>query len=125
MKEIKAFVRPGEFDDMFAALKQNGFCCVTVTECEGTGKYSDPQYADLPSVKIPYMHSKVFKLEIVARDVDVDNIIKIIEKHGKTGRRGDGMIYVIEVERAVHIRTGNEGEDILIMNTNGNKNNLN
>jgi nitrogen regulatory protein P-II 1 len=118
MKEIKAFVRPEEFDDMFAALKHDGYCCVTVTECEGTGKYSDPERAELPSLKIPYMHSEVLKLEIVARDEDVDSIIKLIEKHGKTGRRGDGMIYVINVERAIHIRTGNEGENILVMNSN-------
>lgn len=115
MKEIKAFIRPEEFDDMYAALKREGYCCVTVTECEGTGKYSDPERADFPSLRIPYMHSKMHKLEIVARDDDVNNIVKIVEKHGKTGRRGDGIIYVINVERAIHIRTGAEGEDILYM----------
>ena len=47
MKEIKAFVRPEEFDDMYSALKQAGFCCVTVTQCEGTGKYEDPERAEL------------------------------------------------------------------------------
>jgi nitrogen regulatory protein PII len=117
MKEIKAFVRPEEFDDMYAALKHAGFCCVTVTQCEGTGKYKDPERPELPSLKVPFMHSEVLKLEIVARDKDVDSIIQLIEKHGKTGRRGDGMIYIINVERAVHIRTGEEGEKILLMNT--------
>jgi len=117
MKEIKAFVRPEEFDDMYAALKHAGFCCVTVTQCEGTGKYEDPERAKLPSLKVPFMHSEVLKLEIVTRDKDVNSIIELIEKHGKTGRRGDGMIYIINVERAVHIRTGEEGEKILLMNT--------
>jgi nitrogen regulatory protein PII len=121
MKEIKAFIRPEEFDDMYAALKHAGFCCVTVTLCEGTGKYSDPERAELPSLKIPYMHSEVLKLEIVARDEDVNSIIELIEKHGKTGRRGDGMIYVLNVERAIHIRTGNEGENILLMKSNSGK----
>lgn len=122
MKEIKAFVRPEVFDDMFAALKHEGFCCVTVTECEGTGKYSDPERPEYPSLKIPYMHSKIHKMEIVSRDKDVDNIINIIEKHSKTGKHGDGMIYVIDVERAVHIRTGEEGEKILLVNSTAERN---
>lgn len=113
MKEIKAFIRPEEFGDMFAALKHEGFCCVTVTETEGTGQYSDPESLEYPSLKIPYMHSKMFKLEIIAHDRDVDNIVKIIENHGKTGRRGDGIIYIINVERAIHIRTGSEGDNFL------------
>ena len=113
MKEIKAFIRPEEFDDMFAALKNDGYCCVTVTETEGTGQYMDPETEEYPSLRIPYMHSKMLKLEIVARDEDVNSIIIIIEKHGKTGRPGDGLIFVLNVERAVHIRSGEEGEGIL------------
>jgi nitrogen regulatory protein P-II 1 len=80
MKEIKAFVRPEEFDDMFAALKKDGYCYVTVTECESTGKYSDPERPEYPSLKFPYMNSKIHKLEIVSRNKDVDNIIKLSKK---------------------------------------------
>lgn len=121
MKEIKAFIRPEEFDDMFAALKHEGFCCVTVTETEGTGQYSDPERLEYPSLKIPYMHSKMLKLEIVSHDEDVDKIVAIIEKHGRTGRRGDGLIYVINVERAIHVRTGVEGDDFLYLSNKHNK----
>lgn len=113
MKEIKAFVRPSEINDIYASLKENGYCCVTVTECEGTGKYSDPENANLPSRNIPSMHSKVLKLEIVSRDKDTESIVAIIKQHGRTGRRGDGIIYIIDVEKAVHIRTGDEDESIL------------
>ena len=113
MKEVKAFIRPEEFSNMYSALKENGYCCLTVTECEGTGRYSDPDKADLPNRKIPYMHSRVYKLEIISHDEDVDQIVKIIEKHGRTGKPGDGVIYVINVERAIHIRSGAEGESIL------------
>lgn len=113
MKEIKAFIRPGEFNDMFGALRDDGYCCVTVTDAEGTGRYSDPEGLDYPSLKIPYMHSKMLKLEIIAQDKDVNNIIEIIKKHGRTGMRGDGIIYVIDVERTIHIRTGEEGEEVL------------
>ena len=113
MKEVKAFIRPEEFSNMYSALKENGYCCLTVTECEGTGRYSDPEKADLPTGKIPYMHSRVYKLEIISHDEDEDRIVKIIEKHGRTGKPGDGVIYVINVERAIHIRSGAEGESIL------------
>lgn len=113
MKEIKAFMRPEMFDDMYAILKREDYCCVTLTEAEGTGRYSDKENLEYPTVKVPYMHSKILKLEIVAPDKDVDDIIKIIKKHGRTGSRGDGIIYVIDVERAVHIRTGVEDEGFL------------
>lgn len=115
MKEIKAFIRPVEFNDVFGALKDEGYCCVTVTETEGTGHYSDPEELEYPSSRIPYMHSKILKLEIIAKDVDVNNIVEIIKKHGRTGKRGDGIICIINIERAIHIRTGSEGEEILNM----------
>lgn len=113
MKEIKAFVRPDEFDDVYSSLKSKGYCCMTVTECEGTGNYSDPSNADFPNRKIPYMHNDVFKIEIVSADKDADEIVNTVVKSGRTGQPGDGIIYVIDVERAVSVRTGEEGEGIL------------
>ncbi|MCB0726591.1 MAG: P-II family nitrogen regulator [Ignavibacteriae bacterium] len=115
MKEIKAFIRPSEFNDVFGSLRNDGYCCVTVTDTEGTGRYSDPGELEYPSSKIPYMHSKMLKLEIISQDKDVNNIVEIIKKHGRTGVRGDGIICVIDVERSIHIRTGEEGEEILNM----------
>jgi nitrogen regulatory protein P-II 1 len=113
MKEIKAFVRPDEFDEIYSNLKSKGFCCMTVTECEGTGNYRDPDKLEYPDRKIPYMHSKVFKIEIISSDEDEKEIVDTIVSSGKTGHQGDGIIYVIDVGRAVSVRTGEEGEGIL------------
>ena len=113
MKEIKAFIRPETFDEMYSVLRREGYCCVTVTETEGTGRYTDKEKLEFPTMKIPYMHSKILKLEIVAPNDDVEDIVNIIKEHGRTGSRGDGIIYVMDVERAIHIRTGVEDEGFL------------
>ncbi|MEZ4690981.1 MAG: hypothetical protein R3A12_12705 [Ignavibacteria bacterium] len=74
-------------------------CCVTVTDTEGTGRYSDPGELEYPSSKIPYMHSKMLKLEIISQDKDVNNIVEIIKKHGRTGG-ADILFRVIDAERS-------------------------
>lgn len=113
MKEIKAYVRPEVFDDLYAELKSQGYCCMTVIKAEGVGSYIDPYRKEYPDTEIPYMHSKVFKLEIMCRDKDVDDIVSTIEQHAKTGNPGDGIICVLDVKRALSIRTGKEADEVL------------
>jgi len=112
MKVIKAFIRPEKLSDISTKLNDKGHCCLTVFEGEGTGKYTDPE-KDWPSFKFPQMHSKVIKLELVYRDEDVWNIIDIILENGSTGRSGDGLIYISDVNEAVRIRDGQKGKEIL------------
>lgn len=112
MKEIKAFVRPDKVDELYHGLKENGFCCMTVTEAEGTGNYTDPR-SEFPSLNHPFLHGKVAKIEIVAKEENVDRIVKLIHDYGHTGDRGDGLIYVSSLDNVYRVRDLEEGEKIL------------
>lgn len=110
MKEIKAFIRPIKIREVCKALRTNGFCCMTLIECEGTGMYTDKK-KDFPTLKFPFIHSNVVKIEIICRDSDEEQIVKIIKKHGRTGRSGDGIIYTMggkEVYKVKNAQTGAE-----------------
>ena len=58
-------------------------------------------------------YSKMAKIELVCADKDVDQVVNIIQKSGCTHQQGDGILFVTPVERAVKIRTGDEGEHVL------------
>lgn len=104
MKELKAFVRPGRLYDIVNHLSQAGICCLTVFEGEGTGHYADEQ-KQFPSLKHPFSHSKVAKLEIVLPDQKVKKALEIIHENGKTGYSGDGIIYITEILEMVKVKT--------------------
>lgn len=103
MKEIKAFVRPQRLSDIVTHLREEGFCCLTVFQGEGTGQYSDAR-KELPTLDHPFLHSKVAKIEIVVSSNHVDEAIRIIHEQGKTGYRGDGLIYMTDVTKAVRVK---------------------
>ena len=105
MKEIKAFIRPEKLNEVAKSLKKDQFCCFTVFEGEGVGDYSD-EGKQFPSLKFPFLHNKIVKIEIVCNKEDVDKLIDTIRAHARTGERGDGLIYVSSVERQVRVRDG-------------------
>ncbi len=105
MREIKAFIRPSKVNDVALNLRKNGFCCFTFFEGEGSGKYSDPK-KEYPSIKHPYLHSRIAKLEIVCDKKDEQPIIGIIRDIAQTGNSGDGLIYVVDVVYKSRIRNG-------------------
>jgi nitrogen regulatory protein PII len=109
MKLIEAIVKPFKLDDVRDALAQIGVQGLTVTEAKGFGRqkghtelYRGAEYVvDL----IPKL-----KLEIVARDDQVDRILEAIAQSASTGKIGDGKIFVTPVREVVRIRTGERGE---------------
>jgi len=103
MKEIKAFIRTEKLNKVAEQLKKNKFCCFTVFEGEGVGNYADP-LTEYPSLKFPYLHTKVIKLEIVCSKENVDSILTIIKTFAHTGQSGDGIIYVMDVEQKIKIK---------------------
>jgi len=105
MKEIKAFIRPEKLNKVAQNLKENKFCCFTVFEGEGVGNYADPE-TEFPSLKHPFLHNKVVKLEIVCKKENVDKILTIIRTFAHTGESGDGIIYVMDVEKKIKIKHG-------------------
>jgi nitrogen regulatory protein P-II 1 len=108
MKKVEAIIKPFKLDDVREALQEAGVQGVTVTEVKGFGRqkghaelYRGAEYVVdfLPKVK----------LEIVCTDDMVHRVVETIENAAKTGRIGDGKIFVLEVAEAVRIRTGERG----------------
>ena len=110
MKKIEAVIKPFKLDDVKDALHDVGVSGLTVTEVKGFGRqkghtelYRGAEYVVdfLPKVKV----------ELVVEDDQVDRAIEAIEHAARTGRIGDGKIFVLPVEQAVRIRTGDRGAD--------------
>jgi len=104
MKEIKAFIRPNKVNEIVQQLKEKGFENATISLAEGTGKFQDEKA--FVSQKFSITDSEIAKLEIVAKDDDVDAITRLICEHGCTLNPGDGIIYISEVEKALRVKTG-------------------
>lgn len=109
MKKIEAVIKPFKLDEVKDSLNAIGVQGITVTEVKGFGRqkghtelYRGAEYVVdfLPKVKI----------EVIAADNMVARIIETIETAAKTGRIGDGKIFVTPVEEVVRIRTGERGE---------------
>jgi nitrogen regulatory protein P-II 1 len=112
MKKIEAIIKPFKLDEVKEALQEIGLQGITVTEAKGFGRqkghtelYRGAEYVVdfLPKVK----------LELVLGDEMVDKAIEAIIGSAKTGRIGDGKIFVSNVEEAVRIRTGETGNDAI------------
>jgi nitrogen regulatory protein P-II 1 len=112
MKQITAIVKPFKLEEVREALGQVGVTGLTVTEVKGFGRqkghtelYRGAEYVVdfLPKVK----------LEVVVKDADVDRCIEAIVKAAKTGKIGDGKIFVTPVEQVVRIRTGEVNDDAI------------
>jgi nitrogen regulatory protein P-II 1 len=109
MKKIEAIIQPFKFDDVKAALTQAGIEGMTITEVKGFGRqkghkeiYRGSEYTVdvLPKVKI----------EVVAGDDRVDLVVKTIMETAKTGKIGDGKVFVLPVSEAFRIRTEEAGD---------------
>lgn len=96
MKKIEAIVRIEKFEEVYKALEKSGIGGLTVTQAKGFGHHRN-------GLKDKY------KIEIYADEFQVDRIIELITKKGKTGTTGDGKIAVLPLERLYKIRTGEEG----------------
>jgi nitrogen regulatory protein P-II 1 len=112
MKKIEAIIKPFKLDEVKEALADVGVLGLTVTEVKGFGRqkghtelYRGAEYVVdfLPKVKI----------EVVGCDVLVSKALEAIERAARTGRIGDGKIFVSTVDEVVRIRTGERGEPAL------------
>ena len=110
MKLITAVVKPFRLDEVKDALKSAGVAGITVTEVQGFGRqaghtevYRGTEY------QVDFVPKA--RIELVVDDDDVANLVSVITEAAKTGKIGDGKIWVTSVERIVRIRTGEEGPD--------------
>jgi nitrogen regulatory protein P-II 1 len=112
LKKIEAIIKPFKLDDVKEKLTESGIRGITISEVKGFGRqkghtelYRGAEYVIdfIPKIKI----------EIVLPDNLVDDAVNIIMESAKTGRIGDGKIFVTPVEHIVRIRTGETGEEAL------------
>ena len=112
MKKIEAILRQSRIDIVKNALADAGYVGMTISDVKGRGiqggiteRYRGREYTVDMIPKI--------KLEIVAKDSDVEDIVDIICENGKTGNYGDGKIFIIPVESVIRVRTGEKDEDAI------------
>jgi nitrogen regulatory protein P-II 1 len=112
MKKIEAIIKPFKLDDVKESLNDMGIHGMTVSEVKGFGRqkghtelYRGAEYVVdfLPKIKI----------EIIIPDDVVPQVVESIEKAARTGRIGDGKIFVTNVEEIIRIRTGERGVDAI------------
>lgn len=112
MKKIEAIIKPFKLDDVKDALIEIGITGITITEVKGYGRQHGHNELYRGAEYVVDFIPKI-KLEIFANDEFVDQIVSIIEDTAKTGKIGDGKIFVSSVEDAIRIRTGEKGGDAL------------
>jgi len=112
MKKIEAIIRPLKLDEVKIALGEIGVMGLSVSDVRGSGKQQGHRES-FRGVEYSVALPLKIKIEIVARDEDVDLIVDTLERHARTGETGDGKIFVLPMEEAIRIRTEERGEDIL------------
>jgi len=112
MKKVEAIIKPFKLDEVKDALSEVGIQGMTVTEVKGFGRTGGKKEVYRGSAYVVDFVPKV-KLEIVVPDQMVHQVIDAIEKSAKTGRIGDGKIFVSPVDEAVRIRTGERAEEAI------------
>jgi nitrogen regulatory protein P-II 1 len=104
MKMVQAVIRPEKMSHIKKALEEQGFIAMSITEMTGRGEQK--------GIKLQYRGNTMevdtlpkVKLEMVVKDQDVDPIVSIIRSAGRTGKMGDGKIFVLPVEMMCKVRT--------------------
>jgi nitrogen regulatory protein P-II 1 len=112
MKKIEAIIRPFKLDEVKESLQEIGVAGMTVIEAKGFGHQKGHTEIYRGSEYTVDLLPKI-KLEIVAPDDRVEAVIKAITDHAKSGKIGDGKIFVVNVEEVVRIRTMDRGEQAI------------
>jgi len=112
MKKIEAFVRHEAFEPIRGDLLEKGFPSLSLSEVKGSGRQKGIVETYRGSTLTVNVRPKL-KIEVVVEDKDKSIVVETILKHARTGDVGDGKIFVIPVEEAIRIRTGEEGDDVL------------
>ena len=112
MKKIEAIIKPFKLDEVKEALQDAGVQGLSVVEVKGFGRQKGHTELYRGTEYVVNFLPKV-KLEIAVKDTEVEKVIDAIVKTAKTGKIGDGKIFVLDLEQAIRIRTGETGADAL------------
>ena len=112
MKKIEAFVRHEAFEPNRTDLLALGFPSLSISEVKGSGRQKGITERYRGSELTNYLRPKL-KIECVVATEDVETVVECMLRHARTGAIGDGKVFVLPVEQAYRIRTGEAGEETL------------
>jgi nitrogen regulatory protein PII len=112
MKKIEAIIKPFKLDDVKEALNEIGVQGMTISEVKGYGRQKGHKEIYRGAEYVVDFIPKI-KLEIVVPDEMVDQVVDTIQKSANTGKLGDGKIFVVTVDQAIRVRTGERGSDAI------------
>jgi len=110
MKKIEAIIKPFKLEDVKDALAEAGITGMTVTDVKGYGRQQGHSELYRGAEYIVDFLAKI-KIELAVNDEDVDNVVKLITDSARTGKIGDGKIFVTPIEDIIRIRTGETGSE--------------
>ena len=112
MKKTEAFIRHEAFEPIRTELLERGFPSISILEAKGSGRQKGIVEQYRGSTLTVNVRPKL-KIEVVVEDKDKGLVVETILKHARTGEVGDGKIFVLPVDEAIRIRTGEKGEEVL------------
>jgi nitrogen regulatory protein P-II 1 len=112
MKKIEAYIRHEAFEPIRMELLNLGFPSLTISEVKGSGRQKGVTERYRGAELTNYLRPKI-KLECVVATNDLETVVQTILKHARSGSIGDGKVFVMPVEEAYRIRTGESGEETL------------
>ena len=112
MKKVEAIIKPFKLDDVKEALNEIGLQGMTISEVKGYGRQKGHKEIYRGAEYVVDFIPKI-KLEIVIEDDRVEAVLKKIQQAANTGKIGDGKIFVLPVEEAIRVRTGEKGKDAI------------
>lgn len=112
MKKLECIIRPTKLDDVTDSLNKYGIHGMTVTQVMGCGLQKGRKEIYRGAAYDIHLLPKI-KLEVVVQDNQVDDIIKIVRDSAFSGEIGDGKIFVSDIENAIRIRTGEQGDSAI------------
>ena len=107
MKMIQAVIRPEKLDEVKKALEDGGFVPMTITEVRGRGEQKGIQL-EFRGTKMEVDLLPKVKIELVVKDEDAGTVVGIIKAAARTGKVGDGKVFVLPVEKMLRVRTDEE-----------------
>jgi len=112
MKKIEAIIKPFKLDDVKETLNEIGIQGMTIVEVKGYGRQKGHKEIYRGAEYVVDFIPKI-KVELVVTEEKVDKVVDSIAKSANTGKIGDGKIFVLPVEQAIRVRTGETGEDAI------------
>ncbi len=112
MKLVSAYIRHEAFEPIRTELLELGFPSLSIMEVKGSGRQKGITERYRGAEVTNYLRPKI-KIECVVASNDVQTIVDTILKHARTGAVGDGKVFVMPVEEAYRVRTGESGEEVL------------